>query len=290
MSLETPSHLPELEEHDEFPGGLRKYPDFVPRIPEGATPEDDEYYIVHYEESMAETPPHYRQKAYVIDALKALQPDRWTVGECCLYFDRSQPTQFKAPDVLATLGGPNTEEERTYVMWRDPPVLLVGEIRSKDNTKAQIAEKTLVYAAAGIPEMLAIDPEGCRFELRELHRGQYRPVPPDRDGRCWSSVWDAWFGMDENCFVWVYAPDGSRVGTHFEERERAEREHLRAEEERSRAEQERSRAEQEQLRAEQEQLRAEHERSRAEQERSRAEQAEAQVAALLERLKQLEGS
>jgi Uma2 family endonuclease len=257
----------ELVDPNEFRGGVRKYPNFVPVIPEGATPEDDEYYIVHYEESMSEVPAHYWQKEYLGNALKAAQPERWVVGECCLYLDRAEPTRFKVPDILITRGAPNTEKLRTYVLWRDPAVVFVAEVLSDDNTQAEVDDKQVRYERAGILEFLVVDPEACRFTLYELHRGGYRAVAPNAHGRCWSQELGIWFGADEDGFVWVYGQDGRRSGTYLEERTRAEQE-------RSRAEQERTRAEQE--------------RTRAEQERSRAEAAEAQVAELLARLKAME--
>lgn len=102
------------------------------------------------------------------------------------------------PDITAVLGGrlpPETKE--TYVVGRDggTPDFLI-EITSKETRQVDLKAKPLLYAAAGVKELLVIDirtPRKQPWQLRAYQLSSLPPykqtIAPDAEG---ASRWRQW--------------------------------------------------------------------------------------------------
>lgn len=284
-------------EKSHYPLFRRKPDPDLLRIPPGATPADAAWYPLREELSEVEGFLHALDTSYLYLALLVLNARRAVYHAVGIYFHQGNADQCVEADVLV-LERPYAradESENVIRAWRASGFLLVIEVRSPSNTRAELDQKKEWYAGElGIPEYLEIDPYRKVVELYRLVQGQYQQVPPDAAGRHWSQAVGGGFQMDGTGFVWLLEPDGSRVHLLHEEhaqrvaaqeeaareRQRAQRERRLALAARQAAEAERWRATVAQELAEQEQQRATATRQQAEQERQRAEAAEGRVAAL----------
>ncbi len=211
-----------------------------------------------------------------LEILFADQPEVFVAGDLLWYPVEGHNRIAQAPDAMVVFGRPKGDRG-SYRQWEEAGLApqVVFEILSPSNTASEMTRKLAFYLQYGVEEYYQYDPD--RHELVGTQAVDGRPL----EIRDWSNWVSPRLGIrfeltDEG--LQIYGPGGDRFLTPVElaaERDRA----------REQAEQEHQRAEQEHQRAEQERQRAEQERQRAEQERQRAEQAEANYAALLERLR-----
>jgi len=229
-------------EKSHYPLFRRKPDPDLLRIPPGATPADAAWYPLREELSEVEGFLHALDTSYLYLALLVLNARRAVYHAVGIYFHQGNADQCVEADVLV-LERPYAradESENVIRAWRASGFLLVIEVRSPSNSRAELDQKKEWYAGElGIPEYLEIDPYRKVVELYRLVQGQYQRVPPDAAGRHWSQAVGGGFQMDGTGFVWLLEPDGSRVHLLHEEhaqrvaaQEEAARERQRAQRER----------------------------------------------------------
>lgn len=151
----------------------------------------------------------------------------------------------KAPDLAAIPGGRMpAQTEKSYRVERDGPIPAFAlEITSEETRQSDLYEKTLLYAAVGVREMLVIDILselagpwqllGYRLEDSPF----YREIEPDADGGLTFETIGLRFVAIGRERIEVYeAATGERLLTPDELKARAEVEAARAEAEATRAE------------------------------------------------------
>jgi Uma2 family endonuclease len=219
--------------------------------------------------------------------------DNWTCLDDIGIYQTPEYMEYPlAPDIAVfenvTLSKTELKEMRS---WRRlepnrPPPAVVFEVSSKETWDEDIKpdKKPEMYRKLGVKEYFAYDPQtptlwrrnrkwfgkrllGWRYDEQK----NLTEIQPDSRGWLYSEVLGVWLAEDDD-LLRLYFPDGSMLLT------RGEAEALRADFEQRRAENERNRAEAERNRAEAE-------RNRAEAERNRAQSAEAELQALLEKLR-----
>jgi Uma2 family endonuclease len=147
---------------------------------------------IEYPESdgqpMAETTLHRKVMSDMIEGLErryAGMPDVWVGGNLFLYYEKGNSRKCVAPDVLLARGVAKWDR-RFYRLWEENTPSLVFEITSKKTADEDEDFKPKLYERLGVMELVLFDPYGEYLEPRlqgyRLARGQYRPIPPNRDG------------------------------------------------------------------------------------------------------------
>ena len=158
-----------------------------------------------------------RQAVSVIDRhLYARGRERFGVDrEVNLYL---RPERVAVPDVLLYLRRPASKPAGAgaYVVSRDKAPELVLEILSAFTWQSDVphaddeetvARKIAFYEACGVKEYWIYDPEACRpapaarLEGFRLRDGVYAALAPDLDGRWFSAVLDAAWGLAPSAFL-----------------------------------------------------------------------------------------
>jgi Uma2 family endonuclease len=227
------------------------------------------------------------------------RPDVYVVSNLVFYWDQSDSSKRRDPDVLVARGVAGKHKRRSYRLWEEGKVpCTVFEITSRRTWRKDLYEKPALYAAVGVKEYFLFDPEGKYLDpvLQGFRSVKGKPVAmkPARDGSLVSKALGLRLVPEGDRLRPVVLATGERLLTGAEradrEKERAEQEQQRAEQEQQRAEQERQLREQEQQRAEQERRLREQEQQRAERERQLREQEQQRaetLAAEVERLRRL---
>ena len=73
--------------------------------------DDQEYYPLHEEDDVPETPPHEAAVRYARDGIAASFPDWFVTGNACVYWERGNTKEYRAPD-LFVVKEPLTEPVR----------------------------------------------------------------------------------------------------------------------------------------------------------------------------------
>lgn len=258
--------------------------------------DDQEYYPLHEEDDVPETPPHEVAARYARDALAARYPDWFVSGNVCIYWERGNTRAYRAPDAFAVKEPLTEPVTRVYQLWRQPPVAFVLEVASRSSFRQDEGPKVEIYQdKVKAAEYLHLDLDHGEQWLwrRELER--YVPVAPEPNGRLRSAELELEFDLAGNQLA-IYTLAGERLLTHQESeaqrneeaRRRQEAEQQRAEEARRRQEAEEQQAEEARRRQEAEERQAEEARRRQEAEERAAELAR-QVAELQARLADRDG-
>jgi Putative restriction endonuclease len=183
------------------------------------------------------------------------------------------------PDVLVAFGRPNTPRSSWHNDREEgvsPSVIF--EMKSRSNTRAQIAAKRAWYEKNGVAEYYEYDPELGTFRAWVRNESGHLEAVLRSPGMT-SPLLNLTFVLNATSLE-LLGPDGRILGDYVSAESAAEVERERAELERERAELENARAESESARAETESSRANAERERANIERDRANAAIAELDAL----------
>jgi Uma2 family endonuclease len=214
--------------------------------------DDQEYYPLHEEDDVPETPPHEAQSRYARDAMQAHFPDWFVTGNVCIYWERGNTRDYRAPD-LFVVKQPLTEPvTRVYQLWRQPPVAFALEVASRtsfrqDQGPRQQDYQDLVKAA----EYCHVDLDHTQLRLWRLGLEGYEPVAPEPNGRLRSQELGLDLAISADAELQIFTLEGERLLTHEEEVERrAQAERHAAEEAQRRAQAERHAVEEAQRRAE----------------------------------------
>ncbi len=214
---------------------------------------------------MAENTQQFRWIVTIKENLEILfadQPEVFVAGDLLWYPVEGNNRITQAPDAMVVFGRPKGDRG-SYRQWEEGNIApqVVFEILSPSNTASEMARKLLFYLQYGVEEYYQYDPDRHDLVGSRVADGQMVEI------RDWSNWVSPRLGIRfalTAATLEIYAPNGDRFLTPVELAAERDRERQRAEQERQRAEQE---------------------HQRAEQERQRAEQAEAERAALLERLR-----
>jgi Uma2 family endonuclease len=262
----------------------------------------ERYYDYHKVEGeeLGQSRFHFAALKYLIAVLEWLfAGQKLTVLSEVNFYQTDQPKELpKCPDLAVVDGSPeevlSVEETPSYYVGEDgPPPRVAFELASKETWKIDLEDKPALYAALGIKEYFAFDPNVKTVwtrSWREQNRligwrldentGEYVRLPKDETGRMWSEELQSWLVV-EGPLLRLYSADGERRLTQGEAGfEQAAIIQARVDEERAIARVEKLRADNEKQKAEIAQAQLETERQRAAAERIRMEK-------LLERLRQL---
>jgi Uma2 family endonuclease len=211
------------DEHDLFPAEVKRHPEMPPPVPpplDAAGVDERALYPVREDEGMTQSDEHYWQCDYLVNALAARFPDRWVMGDRCIYWDPLQRQRFIAPDVAVPMPPRPDPVPDTYLTWRDPPLLFVAEIGSESSVAEDTVRELARYEQTlQVPEYLYAYPERRDLRLWRLAESGYEVVAPDRQGRVYSEQLDLWFGWD-NGFLRIWTPGGEMLLTYAEVDER----------------------------------------------------------------------
>lgn len=113
-------------------------------------------------EPVAESEPQLLSLLYSVAALRVYfqnQPDTYVVGNILFYYEEGNPKAVVAPDVMVVMGGSNKRKRRSYMLWKEkraPDFVL--EITSKSTVSVDQGVKRGVYAYLGVREYFLYDP------------------------------------------------------------------------------------------------------------------------------------
>jgi Uma2 family endonuclease len=250
-----------------------------------------EYYYESHptkEDLMSETPAHSRLIRYLMNVLEENLPeDSWTTLDDIGIYQTPEYKEYPlAPDIAVFKDVALSKAELKQMRsWRRlepnrPPPTLVFEVSSKETWDEDIEpdKKPEKYGKLGVTEYFAYDPQtptlwrknrkwlgkrllGWRYDEQK----NFSEIKPDNRGWLYSQVLGVWLYEDDD-LLRLCDNEGNRLFTAGEAQAQ--------------------RAEQARLRAEQEWLRAEQERVRANNEAQKASSAEAELKALLDKLRE----
>ena len=221
------------------------------------------------EEPMPESSLHYYFSSLIVSAIRWVFRDRSDVFVAANFAWFAAPNDSRDPDVLVAFGRPNTPRSSWHNDREEgvsPSVIF--EMKSRSNTRAQVAAKRAWYEKNGVAEYYEYDPELGTFRAWVRNESGHLEAVLRSAGMT-SPLLNLTFVLNATSLE-LLGPDGRILGDYVSAESAAEVERERAEVERSRAELERDRAELENARAEAESARAETESARAETESSRA--------------------
>lgn len=206
---------------------------------------------------MGETDLHRDMMVNLIEALRNYYRNDSQVyvsGNILLYYEQGDPTCHLSPDVLVTLGIPQTRLQ-TYKMWEigKAPDLII-EVTSRSTRLRDVGVKKGLYEALGVREYILFDPREeyllPRFQVHRREGSHFLPVlAPEAQGYLSRSLGLLFRVIDGELRI-IDPASGQTLPTPAEQAQRAEQEAQRAEQATQRAEQEARRADEQSLLAE----------------------------------------
>src|SRR5579872_5455632 len=106
---------------------------------------EHDLYPVHEEDSVPQTPRHYRQNTYLTDVIQTHIPHLWVTADTCLYWEKGNTKKYVAPDVAVIDCAPPDDPENVYLAWSDAPLLFVAEIGSRSTLVKDTGPKIKVF-------------------------------------------------------------------------------------------------------------------------------------------------
>jgi Uma2 family endonuclease len=179
--------------------------------------DDQEFYPLHEEDDVPETPPHREVVTYVYNVLRARFTGWFITGNVCVYWERGNTSAYRAPDgfvVKEPLAEPVT---RVYQLWKQPPIAFVLEVGSRSTFRTDVGPKVELYQEKiRAAEYCHIDLDRGVKRLWRLEAGEYQAVAPEANGRLRSRELELEFDLDAEGFVRIYTLDGEMLLTHEE--------------------------------------------------------------------------
>src|SRR5712692_3051036 len=197
--------------------------------------DDQEYYPLHEEDDVPETPPHRRQVTDLDTALRAHFPAWFVSGNVCIYWEPGNTRDYRAPDVFVVKEPLTEPVTRVYQLWKQPPVAFALEVGSRSTLRQDVGPKVGIYRdRVKAREYYHADLD---HEVQRLWRqgpGGYEEIALEPNGRLRSAELGLEFDLDEAGTLRIYTEAGELLLTHAEERQRriATEERLEATEER----------------------------------------------------------
>ena len=178
--------------------------------------DDQDYYPLHEEDDLPETPPHEAAVRYARDAIAARFPDWFVTGNVCIYWERGNTKDYRAPD-LFVVKEPLTEPvTRIYQLWKQPPVAFALEVGSRTTFRQDVGPKVELYQEkVKAAEYCHIDLDWAQKRLWRLGPDGYQPVAPEANGRLRSLELALELDLEDD-LLRVYTFDGERLRSHEE--------------------------------------------------------------------------
>ena len=149
-------------------------------------PHDAVVYPTSDGQPMAETGIHGECMMYVTIALRRWFASHGRVNVCVgmnnfLYYEQGNPRAVVAPDVYVVVGAPGHLRD-TYLLWNEPKAPdFVLEVTSASTRRDDRRRKRDVYAALGVTEYFLYDPRAeylaPPLQGFRLQDGEYRALP-----------------------------------------------------------------------------------------------------------------
>jgi Uma2 family endonuclease len=180
-----------------------------------------EYYPLHEEDDVPETPPHEAQSRYARNALAAYFPDWFITGNVCIYWERGNTTDYRAPDVTVVKEPLTEPVTRVYQLWRQPPVAFVLEVASRSTFRKDEGPKIADYRdLVKAAEYLHVDLDHRRQRLWRLGPDGHKEVSAEANGRLRSAELGLEFAVTADGELQIFTLEGERLLIHEEELER----------------------------------------------------------------------
>jgi Uma2 family endonuclease len=249
--------------------------------------DDQEYYPLHEEDDVPETPDHEATARYARDALAARFPGALVTGNVCVYWERGNTRAYRAPDVLMVTEPLTEPVTRVYLLWKQPPIAFVLEVGSRTSFRTDVGPKVELYQEKiKAAEYAHVDLDHQVKRLWRLGPEGYVEAVPEANGRLRSQELELEFDLVDG-FLRFFTPGGERLLTHEEsEQQRREEARRRRAAEQQQREEARCRQEAEGQREAEARRRQEAEQQREEESRRRQE-AEDRAAELARQLEEL---
>jgi hypothetical protein len=198
---------------------------------------DDSYdYPLHEEDDGPETAWHKVQSTDVFDILRVRFPERFVMGNICLYWEPGNTRRYAAPDVFVAAGFPADREPRVYLLWEDPPVLFAVEIGCRSILPADTGPRPWTYERhVKAREYLYYTPMLRELRFWRMGPDGYQRIAPEPNGRWRSLELDLEFAVDGDGYLRIYTLEGERLLNHPEEAQRRREAEMRAAEAEARA-------------------------------------------------------
>jgi Uma2 family endonuclease len=186
---------------------------------------------------MGETDLHRRWMIRIIDLLEHRYRDQrvYVSGDLLLYYEEGNPRSFVVPDAMVVKDC-DPGERRVFKIWEEKRVpCAVFETTSRKTKNKDASHKTPLYQQLGIAEYFLYDPTAdyLRPPLRGHRLGAdgYELIVPDEAGRILCQELGLWLRLEDGDLVMYDTESGQRLLTEAEasnEREHAARERERA--------------------------------------------------------------
>jgi Uma2 family endonuclease len=181
------------------------------------SPDDQEYYPLHVEDDVPEIPPHRRAVTYLENAFTARFPGWFITGNVCIYWERGDTQQYRAPDLFMVREPLAEPVERVYQTWKQPRVTFVAEVGSRSTFREDEGPKVEIYRdQIRVEEYLYADPPRGVLRLWRWSAGEFSLASPDTNGRLRSAALALEFGLDEAGELRAYTLEGEPLLTHQE--------------------------------------------------------------------------
>ena len=178
--------------------------------------DDQEYYPLHQEDDVPETPPHEAAVRYARDAIAARFRDWFVTGNVCVYGERGNTTDYRAPDVFVVKEPLMEPVARVYQLWKQPPIAFALEVGSRTTFRTDVGPKVHIYQEhVKAAEYCHLDLDRGAKRLWRLGPEGYEEVAPEANGRLRSRELALEFDL-EGDLLRVYTLDGERLRTHEE--------------------------------------------------------------------------
>jgi Uma2 family endonuclease len=213
--------------------------------------DDQEYYPLHEEDDVPETPPHRREVTDLDGALHAHFPDWFVSGNVCIYWEQGNTQDYRAPDLFVVKEPLSEPVTRVYQLWKQPSIAFALEVGSRTTFRTDVGPKVELYEQrVKAREYCHIDLDHGVKRLWRLGPGGYEEIEPEANGRLRSAELGLELDLEEDRLQ-IYTPAGERLLKYEEERRRRlEAEQEREEEARRRQEAEQAREAEARLRQE----------------------------------------
>jgi Uma2 family endonuclease len=184
--------------------------------------DDQEYYPLHEEDDVPETTDHESTVRYARDAFTARFSGYFVTGNVCIYWERGNTRDYRAPDLFLVKEPLIEPVTRVYQLWKQPPVAFVLEVGSRTTFRMDVGPKVKLYAEkVKAKEYYHFDLDRHVQRLWQLERGGYVERAPEANGRLRSLELELEFGLGAEGLR-IYTLAGEMLLTHEETAERLE--------------------------------------------------------------------
>lgn len=181
--------------------------------------DDQEYYPLHKEDDVPETPPHEAAVRYARSAIAARFPDWFVTGNACIYWERGNTKAYRAPDAFVVKEPLTEPVTRVYQLWKQPPIAFALEVGSRTTFRTDVGPKVKIYQEkVKAAEYCHIDLDRGRMRFWRLGPSGYREIALEANGRLRSLQLGLEFDL-EGDLLRVYTLDGLRLRSHEESEE-----------------------------------------------------------------------